>query len=39
MDADALDPILLSLSSDASAQATGAVFAIDDGQTLSRQRS
>ena len=34
MDIDVLDPTLLYLCSDASAQVTGSVFAIDDGQTL-----
>lgn len=34
MDQDALDPMLLYLSSDASRQTTGSVFTIDDGQTL-----
>lgn len=34
MDADALDATLLYLCSDASAQVTGSVFTIDDGQTL-----
>ena len=34
MDADALDTTLLYLCSDASAQVTGSVFTIDDGQTL-----
>jgi NAD(P)-dependent dehydrogenase (short-subunit alcohol dehydrogenase family) len=34
MDAGALDPMLLYLCSDASAQVTGSVFTIDDGQTL-----
>lgn len=34
MDADALDSTLLYLCSDASAQVTGSVFTIDDGQTL-----
>lgn len=34
MDVEALDPLLLYLSSDASAQVTGSVFTIDDGQTL-----
>lgn len=34
MDADALDAALLYLCSDASAQVTGSVFTIDDGQTL-----
>jgi NAD(P)-dependent dehydrogenase (short-subunit alcohol dehydrogenase family) len=34
MDVDALDPMLLYLCSDVSAQVTGSVFTIDDGQTL-----
>lgn len=34
MDSSALDPMLLYLSSDGSAQTTGSVFTIDDGQTL-----
>lgn len=34
MDIDALDPMLLYLCSDASAPVTGALFTIDDGQTL-----
>jgi NAD(P)-dependent dehydrogenase (short-subunit alcohol dehydrogenase family) len=34
LDADALDPMLLYLLSDASAQVTGATFTIDDGQSL-----
>lgn len=34
MEADALDAMLLYLASDASAQVTGSVFTIDDGQTL-----
>ncbi|RVT94219.1 SDR family NAD(P)-dependent oxidoreductase [Sphingomonas crocodyli] len=34
MDIDVLDPTVLFLCSDASAQITGSVFAIDDGQTL-----
>jgi len=34
MDLEALDPMLLYLSSNASAQTTGAVFTIDDGQSL-----
>jgi len=34
MDAEALDPMLLYLSSDASRQITGGVFTLDDGQTL-----
>lgn len=34
MDLDALDPMLLYLSGGASAQTTGGVFAIDDGQSL-----
>ena len=34
MDIEALDPMLLYLCSDASAQVTGSVFTIDDGQTL-----
>ena len=34
MDAGALDAMLLFLASDASAQVTGSVFTIDDGQTL-----
>lgn len=34
MNANALDVMLLYLSSDASAQVTGSVFTIDDGQTL-----
>lgn len=34
MDAGALDAMLLYLASDASAQVTGSVFTIDDGQTL-----
>jgi len=34
MDLDALDPMLLYLSGAASAQTTGGVFAIDDGQSL-----
>lgn len=35
MDTNALDATLLYLCSDASAQVTGSVFTIDDGQTLS----
>jgi NAD(P)-dependent dehydrogenase (short-subunit alcohol dehydrogenase family) len=34
MSASALDPMLLYLVSDASAEVTGSVFTIDDGQTL-----
>ena len=34
MEVNALDPMLLYLCSDASAQLTGSVFTIDDGQTL-----
>lgn len=34
MDMEALDPMLLYLCSDASAQITGTVFTADDGQTL-----
>ena len=34
MSVEALDPMLLYLSSDASAEVTGSVFTIDDGQTL-----
>lgn len=34
MDVEALDPLLLYLCSDASAQVTGSIFTIDDGQTL-----
>lgn len=34
MEAGALDPMLLYLSSDASEQTTGSVFTVDDGQTL-----
>jgi NAD(P)-dependent dehydrogenase (short-subunit alcohol dehydrogenase family) len=34
MDMEALDPLLLYLCSDASAQITGSVFTVDDGQTL-----
>jgi NAD(P)-dependent dehydrogenase (short-subunit alcohol dehydrogenase family) len=34
LDVSALDPMLLYLCSDASAQVTGSVFTIDDGQTL-----
>jgi NAD(P)-dependent dehydrogenase (short-subunit alcohol dehydrogenase family) len=34
MDVGALDPMLLYLCSDASAQTTGSVFDIDDGQSL-----
>lgn len=34
MDTDALDATMLYLCSDASAQVTGSVFTIDDGQTL-----
>lgn len=34
LDTDALDPMLLYLLSDASAQVTGATFNIDDGQSL-----
>lgn len=34
MDADALDATLLYLCSNASAQVSGSVFTIDDGQTL-----
>jgi NAD(P)-dependent dehydrogenase (short-subunit alcohol dehydrogenase family) len=34
MDLEALDPLALYLSSDASAQVTGSVFDVDDGQTL-----
>lgn len=34
MSAAALDPMLLYLASDASAEITGSVFTIDDGQTL-----
>ena len=34
MDIDVLDPTILHLCSDASAQITGSVFTIDDGQTL-----
>jgi NAD(P)-dependent dehydrogenase (short-subunit alcohol dehydrogenase family) len=34
LDAEALDPMLLYLLSDASAQVTGATFTIDDGQSL-----
>jgi len=34
LDTDALDPMLLYLLSDASAQVTGATFTIDDGQSL-----
>lgn len=34
MNVDALDPLLLYLCSDASAQVTGSVFTVDDGQTL-----
>jgi NAD(P)-dependent dehydrogenase (short-subunit alcohol dehydrogenase family) len=34
MDESALDAMILYLSSDASAQTTGSVFTIDDGQTL-----
>jgi NAD(P)-dependent dehydrogenase (short-subunit alcohol dehydrogenase family) len=34
MSASALDPILLYLASDASAEVTGSIFTIDDGQTL-----
>jgi hypothetical protein len=34
MSVGALDPMLLYLCSDASAEVTGSVFTIDDGQTL-----
>ena len=34
MGLEALDPLLLYLCSDASAQVTGSVFTVDDGQTL-----
>ena len=34
MSVSALDPILLYLASDASAEVTGSIFTIDDGQTL-----
>lgn len=34
MNIDALDPLLLYLCSDASAQVTGSLFTVDDGQTL-----
>lgn len=34
MTAGALDPMLLYLASDASAEVTGSIFTIDDGQTL-----
>ncbi len=34
MSASALDPMLLYLASDASAEVTGSIFTIDDGQTL-----
>lgn len=34
MDVDVLDPIVTYLCADASAQVTGSVFTIDDGQTL-----
>jgi len=34
MDESALDPMILFLASDASAQTTGSVFTVDDGQTL-----
>jgi NAD(P)-dependent dehydrogenase (short-subunit alcohol dehydrogenase family) len=34
MDESALDPMVLYLASDASAQTTGSIFTIDDGQTL-----
>jgi len=34
MDESALDPMVLYLVSDASAQTTGSIFTIDDGQTL-----
>ena len=34
MDESALDPMILYLVSDASAQTTGSIFTIDDGQTL-----
>lgn len=34
MSAAALDPMLLYLASDASAEVTGSIFTIDDGQTL-----
>ncbi len=34
MDGAALDAMILYLASDASAQVTGSVFTIDDGQTL-----
>jgi len=34
MDIETLDPLLLYLCSDFSAQVTGSIFAIDDGQTL-----
>jgi NAD(P)-dependent dehydrogenase (short-subunit alcohol dehydrogenase family) len=34
MSASALDPMLLFLASDASAEVTGSIFTIDDGQTL-----
>ncbi len=34
LSANALDPMLLYLASDASAEVTGSVFTIDDGQTL-----
>lgn len=34
MTASALDPMILYLASDASAEVTGSIFTIDDGQTL-----
>lgn len=34
MSASALDPMLLYLASDASAEVTGSIMTIDDGQTL-----
>lgn len=34
MEADALDPLILYLSSDTCAPVTGSVFTVDDGQTL-----
>jgi enoyl-[acyl-carrier-protein] reductase (NADH) len=34
MDEDALDPMILYLSSDFSGQVTGSVITADDGQTL-----
>jgi NAD(P)-dependent dehydrogenase (short-subunit alcohol dehydrogenase family) len=34
MDIDALDDLVLYLASDASAQITGSVFTVDDGQSL-----